>query len=214
MKVIQNGPHPHELHPYKPLWWELEPKAGLLSWRVPAGSEPLTPTGMRKDGIWSDAVRAMECRVMPAGDGYPYKEPSPTLLSFSFLTQQLVPTPHPRSSATTSLLAPSIKPETASKSTSEYRRTAPLAGKPDLLSSCFEPPPASTPPWESWALRTQQPRSRALTSCLIPATARDPQTLLWLLLPLKLRAVTYVRLPSGTVSSVTPNQTLRPKITT
>jgi len=28
----------------------------------------------------------MECDVI-AGDGYPYKEPSPTLLSLSFLTQ-------------------------------------------------------------------------------------------------------------------------------
>jgi len=32
----------------------------------------------------------MECRVTPAGNGYPDKEPLPTLLSFSFLTQQLV----------------------------------------------------------------------------------------------------------------------------
>jgi len=155
--------------------------------------------------MWSDAVWAMNslkrsCCPLPS--------------SFSFLTQQLVPTPHPRSSATTSLLPPSIKPETASKSTSEYRCTAPLAGKPDLLSSCFEPPPASTPPWESWVLHTQQPRSRARTSCPIPATARDPQTLLWLLLPLKLRAVMYVHLPSGPVRTVTPNQTLRLKITT
>jgi len=38
--------------------------------------------------MWSDAVRAMECRVTPVGDGYPYKEPSPTLLSSSFLTQR------------------------------------------------------------------------------------------------------------------------------
>jgi len=90
MNDIWKGPHPHELHPYKPLSEELEPKVGLLSRCVPAGPGPLTPTGMREDGMWSDAVQAMECRVTLAGDGYTYKEPSPTLLSFSFLTQQLV----------------------------------------------------------------------------------------------------------------------------
>jgi len=80
----------------------------------------------------------MECDVI-AGDGYPYKEPLPTFLSsfflfsFSFLTQQLVTDPPPPLYATTFPLPPSIKPESASQSISEYRRTAPLAGKPDLF---------------------------------------------------------------------------------
>ena len=65
MNDIWNGPHLHELYLYELLSWEREPKGGLLSQHVPAGSGPLTPTGMQEDGMWSDG--RMECGVTPCG---------------------------------------------------------------------------------------------------------------------------------------------------
>jgi len=75
--------------------WELEPKGGLLSRRVPARPQPLALSGMWEegmwsdaeweDGMWSDAEQAMDI----------LKRSRRPLLSFfssslSFLTQQLV----------------------------------------------------------------------------------------------------------------------------
>ena len=109
-----------------------------VSRRMPARPRPLAPSGMREEGVWSDTERqdGMWSDAERATDILKRSRRPPLSFfpsSLSFLTQQLVPTAQPRLSATTFLLPPSIKSETASKSISEYRHTAPLAGKPDLL---------------------------------------------------------------------------------
>jgi len=91
MDATQSGRHPYELPS-----WELGPKGGLLSRRVPATRpRPLAPSGMREDGMWSDAGRedGLWSDFERATDIL--KRSCCPLLSFfpssvSFLTQQLV----------------------------------------------------------------------------------------------------------------------------
>ena len=52
MDATQSGRHLYGL-----LSWELRPKEGLLSRRVPARPRPLAPSEMREEGMWSDAER-------------------------------------------------------------------------------------------------------------------------------------------------------------
>jgi len=53
MDATQSGRHLYGLPS-----WELGPKGGLLSRRVPATRpRPLAPSGMREEGMWSDAER-------------------------------------------------------------------------------------------------------------------------------------------------------------
>jgi len=136
MDATQSGRHLYGLPS-----WELGPKGGLLSRRVPATRpRPLAPSGMREEGMWSDAERATDI----------LKRSRRPLLSF-FLSSFFLPhattclPPFSNRSILPQLLFSCPVSAAAVCRSCPSRVSAAAARRPCPVRSCPRPPPCTVP---------------------------------------------------------------------